>query len=90
MAASCAALSALNDDEHLNGIYMASWAECTSPGCLQAVHGCPDDGPEDSCKNPVHPEWRQLCSFDQSAGGGWAKAMICDAQRKQGIVKYVR
>ena len=76
--------------ERFNSVHLASSAMCLSPCCFQVVHGCPDDSSGESCKNPVPPEWRQLCSFDPSAGGGWAKAMICDDQRKQGIVKYVR
>ena len=71
-------------------ISMAFLAKYSSLRCFQAMHGCPDDSSGESCKNPVPPEWRQLCSFNLSAGGGWAKAMICDDQRKQGIVKYVR
>ena len=55
----------------------------------QEKEPCPGGDPK-SCRAPLRWYWNNFCSFRQDAGGGWAAYMICDEERQQSIVKYLR
>ena len=55
----------------------------------QETEICPGGDPK-SCSAPLRWYWNNFCSFEQDVGGGWAAYMICDEQRQQSIVKYLR
>ncbi len=50
---------------------------------------CPEGDPK-SCRAPLRWYWNNFCSFRQDAGGGWAAYMICDEDRQQSIVRYLK
>ena len=55
----------------------------------QDKNPCPG-GDRNSCSAPLKWYWNNFCSFKQDVGGGWAAYMICDEERQQSIVKYLR
>ena len=61
-----------------------------APMLAQEEGPCQDRGAVGTCKFPIPYSWVQMCTFRQDVGGGWASYLICDEQRQQNIVKYVR